>query len=121
MADASVLFVRQVHGNLPGKLREFSVQHLARFGEDDVAVFALEKAGKLGQVKVIGFDAMPQGRQAIKAGKIWGDPIQFPDKIGRHTIEAVFKHLNGEIVPKVILFPTSFYTKTDADKDPSLK
>src|SRR5579862_247926 len=45
------------------------------------AVLAIEQSGKSGQIKVIGFDAQPQGRKAIKEGKIWGDPVQYPDKI----------------------------------------
>jgi ribose transport system substrate-binding protein len=85
------------------------------------AVRALEQAGKLAQVKVIGFDAMPDGRQAIKDGKIWGDPTQFPDKIGRQVIEAVVKHMAGEEVSKEILIPTTLYTKADAEKDSSLR
>ena len=36
------------------------------------AVLALEQVGKVGQVKVIGFDAQPKGRQAIKEGEIPG-------------------------------------------------
>ena len=43
---------------------------------------ALEKAGKADQVKIIGFDGQPEGKQAIKDGKIYADPIQFPDRIG---------------------------------------
>ena len=43
---------------------------------------ALEKAGKTEQVKIIGFDGQPEGKQAIKDGKIYADPIQFPDKMG---------------------------------------
>ena len=85
------------------------------------AVLALEQTGKLGQVKVVGFDAQPKGRQAIKEGKIWGDPVQFPDQIGRKTIQAVLKHLHGEQVPKSILIPTTFYSKANADNDSSLK
>ena len=85
------------------------------------AVMALENAKKLGQVRLIGFDAQPKGRQAIKDGKIWGDPVQYPDKIGQQTIQVVLKHLNGEVVPKTILIPTTFYGKTDADKDSSLR
>jgi ribose transport system substrate-binding protein len=85
------------------------------------AVLAIEQSGKMGQIKVIGFDAQPQGRKAIKQGKIWGDAVQYPDKIGQQTVQAVFKYLSGEPVPKAILIPTTFYTKADADKDTSLK
>ena len=85
------------------------------------AVAALEAAGKADQVVVIGFDGQPQGKQAIKDGKIYADPIQFPDKIGRQTVQAILKHLNGEIVPKEILIDTALYRQADGQKDPALK
>ena len=44
---------------------------------------ALEKAGKADQVKIVGFDGQPEGKQAIKDGKIFADPIQYPDQIGK--------------------------------------
>ena len=82
---------------------------------------ALEKAGKADRIKLIGFDGMPEGKQAIKDGKIYADPIQFPDKIGRDTAQAILRYFNGEKVEKEILVPTSLYRKSDADKDPELK
>jgi len=104
----------QAHPDLDGI---FAINDPSALG----AVAALEKAGKLSQVKVIGFDGMPEGKQAIKDGKIWGDPIQFPDKIGQQVIQSIVKYLNGDDVPKAILIPTALYTKVDADKDSSLK
>ena len=85
------------------------------------AIAALEKAGKAGQVKIIGFDGQPEGRQAIKAGEIYADPIQFPDKIGRETAHAIVQHFEGKEVPKQILIPTSLYRQADAEKDTTLK
>ena len=82
---------------------------------------ALEKAGKADQVKLIGFDGQPEGKQAIKEGKIYADPIQFPDRIGRQTLQTIVKHFNGETLPPEILIPTSLYRKADGQKDPSLK
>jgi len=85
------------------------------------AVAAIEKAGKRGSVIVVGFDGMPEGKQAIRDGKIYADPIQFPDKIGRQTIEAIAKYLAGDELPKEILIDTRLYRKADADKDPTLE
>jgi ribose transport system substrate-binding protein len=82
---------------------------------------ALEKAGKASQIKLVGFDGQPEGKQAIKAGKIYADPIQFPDRIGRDTMQAIVKHFAGDSVPAEILIPTSLYRKTDADNDPALR
>ena len=82
---------------------------------------ALESAGKADQVKIVGFDGQPEAKQAIKEGKIYADPIQFPDRIGRQTFESIFKYLNGEEQPKEILIPTALYRCADAVKDAGLK
>lgn len=82
---------------------------------------ALAEAGKEGSVKIIGFDGMPEGKQAIKDGKVYADPIQFPDKMGVQIVEKIIDHLAGKPVEKKILIPTALYKKEDADKDPSLK
>ncbi|MGE3807707.1 MAG: substrate-binding domain-containing protein [Gemmataceae bacterium] len=85
------------------------------------AYTALEKAGKTEQVKIIGFDGMPEGKQAIKEGKIYADPIQFPDQIASKTVAAMVAYFNGDKLEKEVLIPTSLYRKADAEKDPSLK
>ena len=82
---------------------------------------ALEKAGKADQVRIIGFDGQPEGRQAIKDGLIYADPIQFPDLIGRQTMQAIARHFEGEIVPEQILIPTALYRKADGERDPTLQ
>jgi ribose transport system substrate-binding protein len=82
---------------------------------------ALEKAGKADRVRIIGFDGQPEGKQAIKEGKIYADPIQFPEKIGRTTAQAILQHFDGEKVEKETLIPTALYRKADAEKDPELK
>jgi ribose transport system substrate-binding protein len=82
---------------------------------------ALEEAGKAGQVKIVAFDGQPEGKQAIKEGKIYADPVQFPDQIGRKTAEAIARHFEGEKVPAEILIPPGLYRQADAVKDPSLK
>lgn len=85
------------------------------------ALAALEKAGKTEQIKIIGFDGQPEGKQAIKDGKIYADPIQFPDKMGVQIVDAIVRHSKGETLPPQILIPTSLYRKADAEKDPELK
>ncbi len=85
------------------------------------ALAALEEAGKADQIVLVGFDGQPEGKVAIKEGKIYADPIQFPDQIGAKTVEAIVKHFEGEPLPKEILIPTALYRKADAMKDPELK
>ena len=85
------------------------------------ACAALENAGKAGQVKIVGFDGQPEGKLAIKEGKIYADPIQFPRRIGAETVRLIVKYMNGESVPKEHLIPTALYRQADAQKDASLK
>jgi ribose transport system substrate-binding protein len=85
------------------------------------ALAALEKAGKSDRVVLIGFDGQMDGKRAIQQGKIYGDPVQYPDKMGVEVVRAIVAHSNGEQVPAENLIPTSFYTKSDAENDPALK
>ena len=85
------------------------------------AYAALEKAGKTDQVKIIGFDGQPDGKQAIKDGQIYADPIQHPDQIGQLTMQTILKYFDGETVPEKQLIPTELYRKADGEKDPELK
>lgn len=103
----------QAHPDLRGI---FAINDPAALG----ARGALEKAGKT-QVLIVGFDGQPEGKQAIKDGKIYADPIQFPDKMGVRIVDAIVSHSKGETLPPQMLIPTSLYRKADAMKDPELK
>jgi ribose transport system substrate-binding protein len=85
------------------------------------AYAALEKAGKTDQVKIIGFDGQDDGKRAIRDGKIYADPIQHPDLIGRMTMQTILKYFDGEKVEEKQLIPTELYRKADGEKDPELK
>ena len=82
---------------------------------------ALEKAGKQDQVKIVAFDGQPEGKQAIKDGKIYADPVQFPDKIGTKTVELIMSYFNGEEVAEEVLIPTELYRQEDGLEDSSLQ
>ena len=94
----------------------FAINDLSAIG----AHSALEAAGKADQVRIIGFDGTLEGKQAILAGKIVCDPIQFPDRMGQTTIEMIVKYFDGEKPPAEILIPSSLYYLEDAQKDPEL-
>jgi len=85
------------------------------------AYAALEQAGKTDQVKIIAFDGQKIGKQAILEGKIVCDPVQFPDRIGRTTVQMIIKHFNGEDVPAEVLIPSELYDQEDAKNDPELQ
>lgn len=99
----------QAHPDLVGI---FAINDPAALG----ARAALEKAGKENQVKIIGFDGQPEGKQAIADGKIYADPVQHPDKIGRETARAIVRYFQGEKLEPQILIPTNLYRKADAAK-----
>jgi ribose transport system substrate-binding protein len=82
------------------------------------AIAALEIAKKLDQVTIVGFDGMPEGKKAIREGKIYADPIQFPGKIGQITVQTIMQYFAGEEVEPEVLIPTALYYKADAENDP---
>ncbi len=104
----------QAHGDLAGI---FAINDPSALG----AHAALEKAGKANRIKIVGFDGQPEGKQAIKDGKIFADPIQYPDQIGRRAAQIIAQYFDGEEVPPQILIPTGLYRRADGLKDPSLK
>lgn len=79
------------------------------------ALAAVEKAGKSGKVTIVGFDAVPEARAAIKTGKIYADVIQQPRVIGKTTIEAVTTYVSGGAVAPQILIPCALFTQAEAN------
>ena len=104
----------QPHPNLSGI---FAINDPSALG----AYTALEQSGKADQIKIVGFDGQIEGKQAIKEGKIYADPIQFPKKMATMTVENIVKYLDGEEFEKVHLIPTELYRQADAEKDPELE
>lgn len=82
---------------------------------------ALKQVGREDQVRIIGFDGQLEGRQAILEGRIYADPIQFPEKMGRITVQNILKYLDGDAFETNTLIPTELYRRTDAQQDESLK
>ena len=82
---------------------------------------ALEKEKVADKIKIVGFDGQPEGKQAIKDGKIFADPIQFPDQMGVEVVKAFITHARGGTVERKILIPTKLYGQAEALKDPDLK
>lgn len=82
---------------------------------------ALEQSGKAKSVVLIGFDGMPEGKRAIKEGKIYADPIQFPDKMGVMVVQSIVDYYAGKKPKPEVLIPTALYRKADAEADKTLK
>ncbi len=74
------------------------------------ALAAIESAGKLGTVKIVGYDATPEARSKIKSGAIYGDVIQHPRRIGQLTMQTIHDHLEGRPTPASIPVEVGTYT-----------
>jgi ribose transport system substrate-binding protein len=85
------------------------------------AIAAVEKAGRQGKIRIISFDGQPEAKRAVRDGKIFAEPIQYPEKIGAATVQAITKYLAGEKPPAQLLIQPALYTKADADKDTTIK
>jgi ribose transport system substrate-binding protein len=80
---------------------------------DDTALGALaavEAAGKVEQIKIVGYDATPEAREKIRTGAIYGDVIQNPRRIGQLTIQAIHDLFTGTTPPAVIPVEVGTYT-----------
>lgn len=81
---------------------------------------AVDSKKKNKQITIISFDGQPRGKRAIKEGKIYAEPIQYPTQMGIKVVQAIVAHSNGKTVTKNQLIPPTLYRKSDADKDPNI-
>ena len=75
------------------------------------AVEAIAAAGKTGKVRVIGFDALDDAKQAIAAGTMAASVAQFPYEMGKAAVEGAVKVLAGEQLPPDIMVKLEMVTK----------
>jgi ribose transport system substrate-binding protein len=74
---------------------------------------AVDAAGLTGKIAIIGYDATPEARVAIKAGKMYGDAIQHPDQIGEKTIDAIHDYFSGKTPPARIAVAVGTFTRAN--------
>ncbi len=75
------------------------------FGDDAAlaALVAVKSAGRANQVKIVGFDGMPEARNAVdKEANFVGLIRQYPETMGAIAVDAAVKVLHGQKVSKVI-------------------
>lgn len=107
-ANSDMGDILQAHKDLKGV---FGVNDDSALG----AVTAIRAAG-LSNIAVVGYDATPEARTAIKNGQMYGDAIQSPEKIGQLTIDAIHDYFGGKKVPPHVEVSVGTYTKADAAK-----
>jgi ribose transport system substrate-binding protein len=80
------------------------------------ALAAVKSAGKVGKIKIVGYDANPEAKTAIDAGEMVGDPEQHPDQIGKLTIDAIHDYFAGKTPPAKIPVSVGSYTGPSSAK-----
>jgi ribose transport system substrate-binding protein len=84
---------------------------------DDSALGALDAARTFRRTRlvIIGYDATPPAMKAIlEDSPLRADVIQYPEKIGRATIDAIDQYFEGKPVPKVIPIEVGIVDKASA-------
>jgi ribose transport system substrate-binding protein len=80
------------------------------------AMDAIDAMGKIGKVKIIGFDTQSDALSAVQSGNIDSTVAQNPYNMGYQIIKNAVNYLNGEYVPKVIDTGTDLITKENVNK-----
>jgi ribose transport system substrate-binding protein len=80
------------------------------------ALTAVKAAGETGKIAIVGFDADAEARKAIASGGMYGDAIQFPQKIGATTIDVIHDYFGGKTPPAFVKIGTGTFTQADAKK-----
>jgi ABC-type sugar transport system substrate-binding protein len=80
------------------------------------AAEAIAAAGKEGEIILIGTDAIPEAKDAVKTGRMTGTVAQFPFEMGVLAVEAALKVLEGRPVAGKIDAPIKLLLKADVEK-----
>jgi ribose transport system substrate-binding protein len=92
------------HPNLTGF---FAANDLMALGIAD----AVQSAGRVHAVHIIGVDAIPPALDAVRAGRLTGTVAQYPYVMGRMAIEACIAAAHGKAVPSRVKTPIALVTK----------
>jgi inositol transport system substrate-binding protein len=92
---------------------------------DDMALGALEAVKARGiadQVKIIGFDALPEALAAVRDGGLAGTVEQFPGGQSRQAMQIMVAHLKDQKAPEsdLVLLTPIVITKDNLDKSERL-
>ncbi len=89
------------------------------------ALQAVQQARKLGQIVIVGFDAIEDAVNEIKAGRLDASVAQFPDEMGEKAVEVAYQIIKARKegkpisqlgIPKEIPTTIALITKDNVDK-----
>lgn len=126
----------KIVAQLPSKAEESASQKQTKdalkANRDLVGVFAINDPAALGavsaieeeklqdQIRVIGFDGQRIGKLAIRDGRIYADPIQFPKLMGKYSAMYIKKYFAGDKINPTHLISPELYFQADAEADAEL-
>jgi ABC-type sugar transport system substrate-binding protein len=96
----------------PGIDGFFAVNDVMALGVAD----AVTTAGREGEVKVVGFDGIPQALAAIRRGSLSATVAQYPFTMGQLAVEACLAALRGAPVPHVVSAPVQVVTSANVSR-----
>lgn len=79
------------------------------------ALEAIEAAGRLDKITLIGCDDIDDTKAAIKAGKVEATIAEPPFFLGKNAVETALKYLKGESIEKTVILPSTLITKDNVD------
>ncbi len=79
------------------------------------ALEAIEAAGRLDEITMIGCDAIDDTLEALKAGKVEATIAEPPFFLGKAILNTAFDHLEGKTVEKSIILDNNLVTKDNVD------
>jgi len=79
------------------------------------AIEAIAASGRTGSIVVVGFDAIDEAKDAIRAGRMDATIAQYPAEMGRVAVESAVKVLKGEQVPAFVPVKIELITKSNVD------
>jgi len=75
------------------------------------AIEAAKAAGRAGDIRFVGFDAVEDAVAAVESGDLLATIAQQPAEMGRLGVEAAVDHLNGKAIPASLPVDLALITK----------
>ncbi len=75
------------------------------------AIEAIAEAGRAGTIRVVGFDASDEAREAVRQGKMMATVAQFPFDMGKRVVENAVEVLKGNPIQKDVEVPIQLITR----------
>lgn len=82
------------------------------------ALAAIERAGRVGQVRVIGFGGKQEALEAVRQGRLAADVVTYPREIGVELVRSISRYMSGEVLPAQTLIRTELVTSESISAAP---